>query len=58
LGVDFLGNVPLDAQICRDADRGMPTVVAEEASGGSKRNTPYYEQIAAMVAQKVGLVWK
>ena len=58
LGVDFLGNVPLDAQICRDADRGMPTVVAEEAAGVPKRNTLFYEQIATTVARKVGLVWK
>jgi ATP-binding protein involved in chromosome partitioning len=58
LGVDFLGNVPLDAQICRDADRGMPTVVAEEAAGGAKRNSHYYEKIAATVAQEVGLGWK
>jgi ATP-binding protein involved in chromosome partitioning len=58
LGVDFLGNVPLDAQICRDADRGMPTVVAEEAAGGARRNSQYYEQIAVTVAQKIGLAWK
>jgi ATP-binding protein involved in chromosome partitioning len=58
LGVDFLGNIPLDAQICRDADRGMPTVVAEEAAGGAKRNSQYYERIAATVAQEVGLSWK
>ena len=58
LGVDFLGNVPLDAQICRDADRGMPTVVAEEAARGSKKNSEYYEQIAATVAQKIGLDWR
>lgn len=28
--VPFLGNVPLDAEICADADRGKPTVVARE----------------------------
>ncbi|KAL6247392.1 hypothetical protein RBB50_005738 [Rhinocladiella similis] len=56
LGVDFLGDVPLDAKICADADRGMPTVVAEEASG-VKINTGYYEQIAEKVARKIGLEW-
>jgi ATP-binding protein involved in chromosome partitioning len=56
LGVDFLGDVPLDAKICADADRGMPTIVAEEASG-VKVNTTYYENIAAKVAKKIGLTW-
>ncbi|KAK5452840.1 hypothetical protein LTS15_006988 [Exophiala xenobiotica] len=56
LGVEFLGDVPLDARICADADRGMPTVVAEEASG-VKVNTGYYERIAEKVARKIGLAW-
>ena len=56
LGVDFLGDVPLDSRICADADRGMPTVVAEEASG-VKVNTVYYERIAEQVAKKIGLTW-
>ncbi|KIW29894.1 uncharacterized protein PV07_05680 [Cladophialophora immunda] len=57
LGVDFLGDVPLDARICADADRGMPTVVAEEASG-VKVNSGYYERIAEKVARKIGLGWQ
>jgi len=56
LGVEFLGDVPLDAKICRDADRGMPTIVAEEATG-KKINTGYYEDIAEKVAKKIGLTW-
>ena len=56
LGVDFLGDVPLHATICRDADRGMPTIVAEEATG-KKINTGYYEAIAEKVAKKIGLQW-
>ena len=56
LGIDFLGDIPLDAQICRDADRGVPTVVAEEVSG-QRINTPYYENIAQQVAGKIGLQW-
>lgn len=56
LQVDFLGNIPLDAQICRDADRGVPTVVAEQISG-RKINSPYYDAIAQKVAEKIGLSW-
>jgi ATP-binding protein involved in chromosome partitioning len=56
LGVDFLGDIPLDANICADADRGMPTIVAEEAAG-KKVNTGYYERIAEKVARKIGLTW-
>ncbi|RMZ83173.1 hypothetical protein DV738_g1401, partial [Chaetothyriales sp. CBS 135597] len=52
-----LGQVPLDPQICYDADRGMPTVVAEEAAGdGKKVNSVYYEHIARQVAEKLELV--
>lgn len=57
MGIDFLGDVPLDANICRDADRGMPTIVSEEANG-KKVNTVYYERIAEQVAEKIGLPWK
>ena len=56
MGVDVLGEVPLDPQICYDADGGMPTVVAEEASG-EMVNTRFYESIAKTVAEKVGLAW-
>jgi ATP-binding protein involved in chromosome partitioning len=31
-GIPFLGDVPLHASICDDADRGKPTVVAEPES--------------------------
>lgn len=56
LAVDFLGNIPLDAKICRDADTGKPTIVAEEASG-QLVNTKYYEAIASKVATKLALPW-
>ena len=56
MGVEVLGDVPLDPQICYDADRGMPTVVAEEASG-EKKNTRFYDAIAEKVAKNVGLPW-
>ena len=32
LGIKLLGDVPLHASICEDADRGKPTVVAEPDS--------------------------
>ena len=56
MGVNVLGDVPLDPQICYDADRGMPTIVAEEASG-EKKNTRFYDAIAEKVAKDVGLPW-
>lgn len=34
IGLSLIGNVPLDARICADADRGRPTVVAEGGSDG------------------------
>jgi ATP-binding protein involved in chromosome partitioning len=56
MGINFLGDIPLDANICMDADRGMPTIVAEEAAGQRIR-TQYFEGIAANVASKIGLRW-
>ena len=51
-GVQFLGDVPLHASICDDADRGKPTVVAEPESDRAKDFT----KIAEEVARKVGLI--
>lgn len=56
MNIDVLGNIPLDANICHDADAGRPTIVAEEASG-KLVNTRFYESVAEKVAQKVGLAW-
>ncbi|PIG79508.1 iron-sulfur protein IND1 [Aspergillus arachidicola] len=41
LGVEFLGDIPLDARVCEDADRGMPTVVAEESQDRSVRRKAF-----------------
>lgn len=30
LGIELLGDIPLHPRVCEDADRGMPTVVAED----------------------------
>lgn len=57
LGIDFLGDIPLDARVCEDADRGMPTVVAEEANENSGRRRAFMG-VAEKVARKVGLEWK
>ncbi|KAF3394663.1 Iron-sulfur protein IND1 [Penicillium rolfsii] len=57
LGVDFLGDIPLDAQVCEDADRGMPTVVAEESADKSARRQAFLD-IAEQVAKKIGLEWR
>ncbi len=56
LGVPVLGEVPLDPQICYDADNGKPTIVAEEGRQENK-NTRYYDDIAKSVAHAVRLPW-
>lgn len=50
-GVELLGDVPLDGRICEDADRGVPTVVAEP---GSERGKAFME-IAERIGGKIGL---
>ncbi|KAL4786844.1 P-loop containing nucleoside triphosphate hydrolase protein [Aspergillus varians] len=55
LGVEFLGDIPLDARVCEDADRGMPTVVAEE--GGESVRREAFMDVAEKVAKKVGIEW-
>ncbi|KAL4920840.1 iron-sulfur protein IND1 [Aspergillus aurantiobrunneus] len=55
LGVEFLGDIPLDARVCEDADRGMPTVVAEEGKGSVRREA--FMDVAEKVARKVGVEW-
>ncbi|EFE40930.1 hypothetical protein TRV_04395 [Trichophyton verrucosum HKI 0517] len=56
LGIDFLGDIPLDARVCEDADRGMPTVVAEESDDRSARRNAFLD-VSKKVAEKVGLKW-
>ncbi|PTU20065.1 hypothetical protein P175DRAFT_0265089 [Aspergillus ochraceoroseus IBT 24754] len=56
LGVEFLGDIPLDARVCEDADRGMPTVVAEESDERSARKKAFMD-VAEKVAKKVGIEW-
>ena len=49
--VDFLGDVPLHASICDDADRGMPTVVSEPESTRAKA----FMEIADNLSRKLGM---
>ncbi|KAL4927024.1 Mrp/NBP35 family ATP-binding protein [Aspergillus undulatus] len=55
LGVDFLGDIPLDARVCEDADRGMPTVVSEEKDRSVRRDA--FMAVAEKVARGVGIEW-
>lgn len=50
-GIGFLGDIPLHASICDDADRGKPTVVAEPDSDRAKA----FMAIAESVGTKIGL---
>ncbi|EKD15232.1 cytosolic Fe-S cluster assembling factor NBP35 [Drepanopeziza brunnea f. sp. 'multigermtubi' MB_m1] len=48
-GIDFLGDIPLHASICDDADRGKPTVVAEPDSNRAKAFVAIAEQVGAKI---------
>ena len=47
--VDYLGALPLDLSICKQADEGKPTVVAEPDS----KNTELYKDISRRMAAKL-----
>ena len=51
LGLDLLGEIPLHAEICNDADRGRPTVVSEPNSSRGIAFT----SIARVISRKIGL---
>lgn len=48
-GIEFLGDIPLHASICDDADRGKPTVVAEPESERAKAFITIAEQVAKKI---------
>jgi len=50
-GIEFLGDIPLHASICDDADKGKPTVVSEPKSERAK----IFMEIAERVATKIDL---
>lgn len=47
--VPFLGDIPLHASICDDADKGKPTVVAEPQSARAKAFTTIAERLAKTI---------
>ncbi|KAL8832942.1 MAG: hypothetical protein Q9170_004645 [Blastenia crenularia] len=49
--VPFLGDIPLHASICDDADRGKPTVMADPEGSRAKA----FSTIAERIAMKIGL---
>lgn len=48
-GIDFLGDIPLHASICDDADRGKPTVVSEPESDRAKAFIGIAEKIGGKI---------
>lgn len=48
-GIHLLGDIPLHARICDDADRGRPTVVAEPESERARVFAEVAEKIATAV---------
>ena len=49
--IDFLGDIPLHANISKDADFGKPTVVSEPESTRAQA----FMRLAETVAEKTGL---
>jgi ATP-binding protein involved in chromosome partitioning len=51
-GISFLGDIPLHASICDDADRGKPTVVSEPESARAQA----FMNIANSVGESIGML--
>lgn len=51
LEIPFLGDIPLNADICADADRGRPTVVSQPGSA----NAEAFVALAEKIMIKIGL---
>ena len=49
--IDFLGDIPLHANICKDADCGRPTVVSEPSSARAQ----LFLGMAEVIGRKIGL---
>jgi len=47
--IGFLGDIPLHASICDDADRGKPTVVSEPDSERAKSFIAISQRVGEMV---------
>lgn len=50
-GIDFLGDIPLHASICDDADRGKPTVVSEPESDRARA----FISMSDKIGEKIGI---
>ena len=48
-GIRFLGDIPLHASICEDADKGKPTVVAEPQSERAKAFMGIAEEVGRTI---------
>ena len=48
-GIQLLGDIPLDARICDDADRGKPTVAAEPENARGKAFLGIAERIGSKI---------
>lgn len=51
LGIDLLGDIPLDPRICHDADTGKPTVVASPEGPQAQA----FIKTATEMAARIGL---
>jgi ATP-binding protein involved in chromosome partitioning len=49
-GIKFLGDIPLHASICDDADRGKPTVVAEPESDRAKSFMTIAQEVGEIIS--------
>ena len=52
LTVPFLGKIPIDPEICKDSDKGMPFIVEHTNSPAAKAFMEIVEKIAGFLKQK------
>jgi len=53
LGIPFLGRIPLDPQICKDSDEGVPTIDKHTDSPAAKAFMDIVEKVEAFLERKV-----
>jgi ATP-binding protein involved in chromosome partitioning len=53
LGIEILGSIPLNADICSDADKGLPSVLAVGIDNEIRREP--FKNIADKILKKLGL---
>ena len=52
LSVPFLGSIPIDPEICRDSDNGMPFITEHVNSPATKAFTEIVKKIEHFLEQK------